>query len=145
MQRDRCKLSWYHPKEGINLFPCRRTLSRRTCFNLVCPIHAYSHCIQPPACLTALPTTPTDVRNRPGTDRWFIEVVRKEAGEPGKIKHECRNISCISRGQNVPWHEARSFVGDGGLIYRIRYRAYSLPKKEFQGMNLALRSTLQRE
>jgi hypothetical protein len=26
-------------------------------------------------------------------------------------------------------------------IYRIRYRAYSLPKKEFQGMNLALRST----
>ncbi|KAJ5162395.1 hypothetical protein N7492_007787 [Penicillium capsulatum] len=32
-----------------------------------------------------------------------------------------------------------------GLIYRIRYRAYSLPKKEFQGMDLALRSTLQRE
>ena len=31
------------------------------------------------------------------------------------------------------------------LIYRIRYRAYSLPKKEFQGMDLALRSTLQRE
>ena len=30
-----------------------------------------------------------------------------------------------------------------GLIYRIRYRAYS--DKEFQGMDLALRSTLQRE
>jgi hypothetical protein len=60
------------------LDPCSKTGLK-----LVCPIHAYSHCIQLPARLTGLPTTPTDVSNRPRTDRWFMEIVGKEHVNPG--------------------------------------------------------------